>query len=55
LAHIENNQSLILRHFGLHLLENAIKFKWNDRIYNNDDKQQIKQAIIELVERVFRK
>ncbi|CAB5190001.1 unnamed protein product [Rhizophagus irregularis] len=51
LAHIENNQSLILRHFGLHLLENAIKFKWNDRIYNNDDKQQIKQAIIELVER----
>ncbi|GBC05152.1 hypothetical protein RclHR1_06060010 [Rhizophagus clarus] len=51
LAHIENNQSTILRHFGLHLLENAVKFKWNDRIYNNEEKQQIRQIIIELVER----
>jgi exportin-5 len=55
LAHIENNQSLILRHFGLHLLENAIKFKWNDKIYSNEEREQIKQAIIELVERVSRK
>ncbi|RIA99086.1 armadillo-type protein [Glomus cerebriforme] len=51
LAHSENNLSPMSRHFGLHLLENAVKFKWNDGTYNNEEKHQIKQAIIELIER----
>jgi hypothetical protein len=54
LACTENNQPSIVRHFGLQLLENVVKYKWNDGTYNNEEKQQIKQTIIELVERVFR-
>ncbi|CAI2171535.1 10492_t:CDS:10 [Funneliformis geosporum] len=54
LAHIENNQSNAVRHFGLQLLEHAIEFKWNDGTYNDDEKQQIKQAVIQLIEEVLR-
>ncbi|CAG8501467.1 7182_t:CDS:10 [Funneliformis mosseae] len=50
LAHLENNQSDAVRHFGLQLIEHAIEFKWNDGTYNDDEKQQIKQAVIQLIE-----
>ena len=55
LACAENNQLPIVRHFGLQLLENVVKYKWNDGPYDNKEKQQIKQAVIELVEKVFKK
>ena len=52
MAHKENDQSPTVRHFGLQLLENAIEFKWNDGTYSDEEKQQIKQAVVELVEKV---
>ncbi|CAG8489474.1 24136_t:CDS:10 [Dentiscutata erythropus] len=51
LALKENGQSDIVRHFGLQLLENTIRYKWIDGIYSDSEREQIKQAIISLVQR----
>ncbi|CAG8551299.1 5377_t:CDS:10, partial [Racocetra fulgida] len=50
LALKENGQSDVVRHFGLQLLENAIRYKWIDGIYGGSEREQIKQAIINLVQ-----
>ncbi|CAG8786503.1 10547_t:CDS:2, partial [Racocetra persica] len=52
LALKENGQSDVVRHFGLQLLENAIRYKWIDGIYGGSEREQIKQAIINLVQKV---
>ncbi|CAG8725395.1 19531_t:CDS:10 [Gigaspora margarita] len=51
LALKENGQSDVVRHFGLQLLENTIRYKWIDGIYNDSEREQIKQAIISLIQK----
>ncbi|CAG8639436.1 10452_t:CDS:10 [Cetraspora pellucida] len=51
LALKENGQSDVVRHFGLQLLENTIRYKWIDGIYGDSEREQIKQAIINLVQK----
>ncbi|RIB16253.1 armadillo-type protein [Gigaspora rosea] len=51
LALKENGQSDVVRHFGLQLLENTIRYKWIDGIYNDSEREQIKQAIISLTQK----
>ncbi|CAG8663451.1 14581_t:CDS:10, partial [Gigaspora rosea] len=46
-----NGQSDVVRHFGLQLLENTIRYKWIDGIYNDSEREQIKQAIISLTQK----
>lgn len=41
-----------IRHFGLSLIENAIRFKWNDGSYSDKDRGQIRDLVLDLVKNV---
>ncbi|CAJ0755013.1 811_t:CDS:10 [Entrophospora sp. SA101] len=49
LAGKNNQQPDFVRYFGLQLIENSIKFKWNDETYNDKEREKIKKGVIELV------
>ncbi|TPX64131.1 hypothetical protein SpCBS45565_g06113 [Spizellomyces sp. 'palustris'] len=49
LAHKQNSQPDILRHFGLSLIENAVRFKWNDGSYSDQDRAELRDAVVDLV------
>nr|CAG8464177.1 2909_t:CDS:10 [Entrophospora candida] len=49
LAGKNNQQPDFVRYFGLQLIENSIKFKWNDEAYNDKEREKIKKGVIELV------
>ncbi|CAG8543462.1 378_t:CDS:10 [Acaulospora morrowiae] len=48
LATKNNGQSDIVRHFGLQLIENSVRFHWNN--YDQSEREQIKQYVIDLVQ-----
>ncbi|KAI9105243.1 armadillo-type protein [Phlyctochytrium arcticum] len=48
LANKQNNHPDIVRHFGLSLLENSVRFKWNDGTYSDTDREQIRNSIVDL-------
>ena len=47
LAHFSRNFDSTVRYFGLTLLENAVRFKWQD--YGDNERLQIREAIVDLV------
>ena len=53
LADKKNQRSDFVRYFGLQLLENTIKFKWDDGTYDEKERERIKKRIIELVDEVY--
>ncbi|TPX62346.1 hypothetical protein PhCBS80983_g00487 [Powellomyces hirtus] len=50
LAHKQNGQPEIFRHFGLTLLENAIRYKWNDSSYSDEDRIRLREAVVNLMQ-----
>lgn len=51
LASISNNlNSAIVRHFGLLVIEDSIRFHWND--YSREERESIKQNVINLIQEV---
>ncbi|KAG0239414.1 hypothetical protein BGW41_007678 [Actinomortierella wolfii] len=48
LAHKDNGQVDIVRHFGLSLVENAIRYKWTDGTFDAESKTRIRAAVIDL-------
>ncbi|KAJ3187101.1 hypothetical protein HDU85_007139 [Gaertneriomyces sp. JEL0708] len=49
LARKDNAQPDHIRHFGLSLIENAIRYKWNDGSYSDEDRARLKDVVIDLV------
>lgn len=54
LAHKDSNQPDIIRHFGLSLIENAVRYKWNDGSYSNQDRAQLRDSVVDLMKNVSR-
>ncbi|RUS23456.1 hypothetical protein BC937DRAFT_86141 [Endogone sp. FLAS-F59071] len=52
LAHKDNCHPDVARHFGLGLIEDAIRFRWNDGTYGPSEKKKIRLAVVDLVFRV---
>ncbi|KAJ3297020.1 hypothetical protein HK104_000937 [Borealophlyctis nickersoniae] len=50
LAHKDNGYPEKVRHFGLSLLENGIRFRWNDGSYGDAEREQLKEAVVDLVQ-----
>ncbi|KAJ3053173.1 hypothetical protein HK097_004905 [Rhizophlyctis rosea] len=48
LAHKDNGQPDELRYFGLSVLENIIKFKWNSAELSDADRQKLKELVVNL-------
>ncbi|KAG0257977.1 hypothetical protein DFQ27_004872 [Actinomortierella ambigua] len=48
LAHKDNGQADVVRHFGLSLVENSIRYKWTDGTMDSERKNQIRAAVIDL-------
>lgn len=46
----EKNNTGIVRHFGLQILEHSIKFRWNGMVHR--DKVQLKNSVMTLLSRV---
>jgi hypothetical protein len=44
---IQKQNPGVVRHFGFHLLEHLIKYKWNG--LSNDQRNEIKKASLELL------
>ncbi|RUS23455.1 hypothetical protein BC937DRAFT_86141 [Endogone sp. FLAS-F59071] len=49
LAHKDNCHPDVARHFGLGLIEDAIRFRWNDGTYGPSEKKKIRLAVVDLV------
>lgn len=50
LAHIRSGFDPAVRHFGLHILEDAIKFRWNN--FEPNQKKEFKTVMFELYRNV---
>ncbi|KAF9406444.1 hypothetical protein BGZ94_003109, partial [Podila epigama] len=48
LAHKDNKYSDVVRHFGLGLIESAVRYKWTDGSMDDELKAQIRQNVISL-------
>ncbi|KAJ3013955.1 hypothetical protein HKX48_005421 [Thoreauomyces humboldtii] len=49
LAHKDNAQPDVVRHFGLALLENAIRYRWNDGSYTDSERDQLRAFVMDLM------
>lgn len=48
--HKDSNNSELVRHFGLHVLEYMVKFRWND--FQQNLKEELKQLTLQLIQNV---
>ncbi|KAF9972197.1 hypothetical protein BGZ73_004716 [Actinomortierella ambigua] len=48
LAHKDNGQADVVRHFGLSLVENSIRYRWTDGSLDTERKSQIRAAVMDL-------
>ncbi|KAF9183378.1 hypothetical protein BGZ50_004265 [Haplosporangium sp. Z 11] len=48
LAHKDNQQPDVVRHFGLGLIEGAVRYRWSDGTLTTDTKTQIRQNVMSL-------
>ena len=49
LAHSQSGYTDIVRHFGLGLLEEAVRFRWNDEFYSFEERLSIRERIVDLL------
>ncbi|RUS30565.1 hypothetical protein BC938DRAFT_479239 [Jimgerdemannia flammicorona] len=52
LAHKDSGYPGQVRHFGLGLIEEAVRFRWNDGTYGPPEREKIRNDIIDLVSKV---
>ncbi|KAJ3168665.1 hypothetical protein HDU88_001558 [Geranomyces variabilis] len=50
LASKRNAKPDYLRHFGLSLIESSIAYKWNDGSYGDEERSQLKDTVLDLVQ-----